>query len=56
MIRKTIAWAMLLLSAAGIAATQFGAVGQGEPKLVLQLSWAALFFSGLDGILIAHKD
>ena len=53
---KLVAWSMVVCSAAGIVATQLGALGEGEPKLVLQLSWAALLFSGLDAILIAHED
>lgn len=54
--RRAIAWAMVVISAAGMAATQLGALGAGEPKLVLQLSWAALFFAGLDGLLIATEE
>lgn len=44
------------LSAAGMVASQLGAVGDGEPRLVLQLSWAALLFTGLDGIFVTHED
>lgn len=54
--KKAIAWAMVLTSSAGMVATQLGAVGTGEPKLVLQLSWLALFFAGLDGILLTHGE
>lgn len=46
---------MIAVSAGGLVASQFELIGQAEPKLVLQLSWAALFFTGLDGVLIAHE-
>lgn len=54
--KKAVAWAMVAVSVAGMTASQFELVGQTEPKLVLQLSWAALFFAGIDGALVAHKD
>lgn len=47
---------MAVGSATGIAATQAGWIGQAEPKLVLQLSWAALFFAGLDALMIVDDD
>lgn len=37
----------------GMVLGQLGVVGQGEPKLVLHLSWAALFFTGLVGLIAA---
>lgn len=54
--KKILAWAMVILSAAGIAATQLELVGESEPRLVLQLSWGALLFAGLDGIFVVHDD
>lgn len=47
---------MVGLSAVGMVATQLEFVGQSEPKLVLQLSWAALLFTGLDGIFVTHDN
>jgi hypothetical protein len=55
-VKKVLAWAMVALSAAGIVATQLEFVGKSEPRLVLQLSWMALLFSGLDGIFVTHED
>ena len=46
---------MVLISAAGMAATQMGLIAESEPRVVLQLSWAALLFAGLDGLLITDK-
>jgi len=55
-VKKALAWLMTLGASAGIIATQAGWVGDGEPLLVLQLSWAALLFAGLEGLLIASED
>jgi hypothetical protein len=55
-VKKALAWGMVAISTAGMIATQTGTVGSGEPRLVLQLSWAALLFSGLDGIFVTHDD
>jgi hypothetical protein len=55
-VKKVLAWAMVLVSAAGVIATQVELVGKSEPRLVLQLSWLALLFSGLDGIFVTHDD
>lgn len=54
--KKALAWLMVLTSAAGMIATQFGVIAEGEPRVVLQLSWAALLFSGFDGLLITKDD
>jgi hypothetical protein len=55
-VKKALAWMMTLGAAAGIGATQMRLIGEGEPLVVLQLSWAALLFAGLDGLLIASKE
>jgi hypothetical protein len=55
-LKQIVAWMMAVGSATGIAATQAGWIGQAEPKLVLQLSWAALFFAGLDALMIVDDD
>jgi hypothetical protein len=47
---------MVLISLAGMTATQLGAIGESEPRLVLQLSWAALLFAGLDGVFVTDKE
>lgn len=47
---------MALGSAAGMVATQFGWIGEGEPLTVLQLSWGALLLTGIDGLLITSED
>lgn len=41
--------------AGGAVLSQLGVIGGGEPKLVLHLSWAALFFTGLVGLIACHK-
>lgn len=53
--KKALAWLMLSASAAGIVASAFGLVGEGEPQLVLQLSWFALFYSAVDALFIESK-
>jgi hypothetical protein len=55
-IKLGFAWVMTLGSAAGMVATQLELIGSGEPKVVLQLSWAALLFTGFDGLLISTED
>jgi hypothetical protein len=47
---------MTVYGLAGGIASQIGWVGKGEPKLVLHLSWAALFFAGLVGLIAAVDD
>lgn len=55
-LKLAVAWAMALGSTAGMAATQLGWIGDGEPLVVLQLSWGALLLTGVDGLLIASED
>lgn len=55
-LKMAVAWVMALGSAAGMVATQFGWIGEGEPLTVLQLSWGALLLTGIDGLLITSED
>jgi hypothetical protein len=48
-----VAWVQVLYGGGGMAASGLGLVGASEPKLVLHLSWAALFFTGLVGLIAA---
>jgi hypothetical protein len=54
--KKVVAWVMLAGSATGSALSFAGIVGKNEPQLVLQLSWFALLFAAIDGLLIEHGD
>lgn len=40
----------------GAVLSQVGVIGGSEPKLVLHLSWLALFFTGLVGLIAAADD
>lgn len=55
-LKLAVAWTMAVGSAAGMVATQFGLIGDGEPLVVLQLSWGALLLTGIDGLLITSED
>jgi hypothetical protein len=52
----TVATIQALYGGCGAVLGQLGVVGKGEPKLVLHLSWAALFFTGLVGLIAAASD
>lgn len=47
---------MITGSLVGMTLSQLDLIAQGEPKIVLQLSWAALLFAGFDGLMIATED
>lgn len=55
-LKMAVAWTMAIGSAAGMVATQLGLIGDGEPLVVLQLSWGALLLTGIDGLLITSED
>lgn len=55
-LKMAVAWTMALGSAAGMVVTQLGWIGDGEPLVVLQLSWGALLLTGIDGLLITSED
>lgn len=58
--RKRLEWTVAGIQTAyggcGLVLGQLGVIGEGEPKLVLHLSWAALFFTGLVGLIAAAGD
>ena len=49
---------MLIAAATGslLSTPWIGVLGENEPQLVLQLSWFALLFAAVDGLLIEHND
>lgn len=56
--KKVIAWVMLVGSTAGLILSSpwVRLIGKEEPPLVLALSWFALLFAAIDGLLIEHSD
>lgn len=58
--RKRLEWTVAsiqtIYGGGGAVLGQLGMIGEGEPKLVLHLSWAALFFTGLVGLIAAAND
>lgn len=57
-IKLTIAGLMVVGSAAGIATSvwPWRIYADTEPVVVLALSWLALLFTGVDGLLISTED
>lgn len=54
--KLVLSWSLLVGSLIGTALSATEVIGKEEPKLVLLLSWFALVFAALDGVLIAQKD
>lgn len=54
--RRVVAWGFLCGGIVGMTLVQFGVIGEGEPKLVLQLSLLALVYEGFNAVQIAEKD
>lgn len=53
--QKAVAWVQVVYGGGGAVLSQVGVIGGNEPKLVLHLSWLALFFTGLVGLIAASN-
>lgn len=50
-----VALVQVIYGGGGAVLSQVGVIGGNEPKLVLHLSWLALFFTGLVGLIAASN-
>lgn len=55
--KKAVAWLMLVGSVVGLVLSvwPWRLFAEQEPVTVLALSWAALLFAAIDGLLIEHQ-
>lgn len=54
--KKCIAWVMFVFGVAGSVLSFFKVLAPHEPQFVLQLSWAAIWSTGITSLLVADED
>jgi hypothetical protein len=54
-LKKAFAWSLLIGGIIGAILSAFKVIAPGEPPLVVQLSWAAFWTSGIVGIIAADE-
>lgn len=53
--KRRIGWAMLTISVIGWPISAF-TLAKNEPQFILGLSWLALIYAAVDGLMIADKE